>query len=327
MIRAIGSVLRGEGFASAWRRAGERLSDAFHPLPNSAHAEVVNVVSAGTATRLGGVQVQLAARLREERRFRDVALTDRIRSAPAIHFEGTYGLAVEEALRLPKFIVSVHDVSLKDRRLLEAATAVIFPSNHLRDAYAWPQGEVIEPGCGGQTILSVPEGNVAFAGNVQRHKGAHLLPELARATGEIHVFGGGDEALFRELRREPKLRLHGYYRAGQLPSLLARHRIGLVVVPSIEPESFCLVISEAWLAGVPVVAFDLGAQGERISTHGGGWLAPRESGVDGLVQLVRAWKSGTNATIPTSIPTPLDAARAHLDLYVRSRCLTAPLPR
>lgn len=326
MIRAIGSVLRGEGVASALRRAGERIGDAFHRPPNSAHAMVVNVVCAGTATRLGGVQVQLAARLREERHFRDVALTDRIRRAPAIHFEGTYGVPVEEALRLPKFLVSVHDFSLQDRRLLEAATAVIFPSNYLRDAYEWPQGIVIEPASGGQTILSVHGNGIAFAGNVQRHKGAHLLPELARRLGILHVFGGGDEALLRELRREPNLRVHGYYRAGQLPSLLARHHIGLVLVPSIGPESFCLVISEAWLAGVPVIAFDVGAQGERIRRQGGGWLAPLGD-LDALAELVSAWRRGRQARIPANVPSPLDAARAHLDLYVRSRCLTALLRR
>jgi glycosyltransferase involved in cell wall biosynthesis len=110
--------------------------------------------------------------------------------------------------------------------------------------------------------------------------------------------------------------VHGYYRCGELPSLLRRHDVGLVIVPSIWPEAHCLVISEAWLAGAAVIAFDLGAQAERIRAHGGGWLAPLDSGVDGLAAIVEQWLAGDiSAMPPSNIASPLDAARAHLELY------------
>ena len=56
------------------------------------------------------------------------------------------------------------------------------------------------------------------------------------------------------MRRLPNVNVHGYYRAGALPSLLARYGIGLIVLPSIVPETFSLVLSEARLAGVAVVS-------------------------------------------------------------------------
>jgi glycosyltransferase involved in cell wall biosynthesis len=158
---------------------------------------------------------------------------------------------------------------------------------------------------------------IAFAGSAKRHKGAHLLPEIARDLGaNIHIFGGGDEELLRAMRRVPNITAHGYYRAGTLPSLLARHGVGLVVLPSIWPETHSLVLSEAWLAGAAVAAFDLGAPAERIRQHGGGWLVPLETGAAGLAQIIEQWMRGEITTsVPRSVPSPVDAAKAHVEMY------------
>ncbi len=120
------------------------------------------------------------------------------------------------------------------------------------------------------------------------------------------------------MRRMPQIEIHGYYRAGELPLLLTRHEIGLVIVPSIWPETFGLVISEAWRAGAAVVSFDLGAPADRIREQGGGWLAPLESGAAGLAAIIERWRAGElRAEIPTELPRPVDAARAHVELYRR----------
>jgi glycosyltransferase involved in cell wall biosynthesis len=213
------------------------------------------------------------------------------------------------------------------RQILARARRVIFPSQFLldqhRELFALPNlaGAVIEPAVRARIKSGrdarVPGQSIAYAGSVKRHKGAHLMAELARRTGAaLHIFGGGDEDLLRELRAIPNVTVHGYYRAGELPSLLRQHEVGLVVVPSIWPEAHCLVISEAWLAGAAVVAFDLGAQAERIRAHGGGWLAPLERGADGLAAIVEEWPAGRiTATAPRDIASPLNAARAHVDFY------------
>ncbi|HEV7487984.1 MAG TPA: glycosyltransferase [Thermoanaerobaculia bacterium] len=220
------------------------------------------------------------------------------------------------------------------REILTASKRVIFPSQFLldqhRELFALPElaGVVIEPGSAGvpPAVLAqitsgrdarVPRRAIAYAGSAKRHKGAHMLAELAQRSGAaLHIFGGGDEDLLRELRRLPNVTVHGYYRGGELPSLLQKHGVGLVVVPSIWPEAHCLVISEAWTAGAAVAAFDLGAPAERIRAHGGGWLAPLDSGADGLESIMNEWLAGSiTATPPRDIATPIDAARAHIDLY------------
>src|SRR3954465_10471611 len=82
MIRAIGSVIRGEGLASAFRRTSERIGEAAHGAVLRARgafaakpeAAILNVAASGTSLRLGGLQAQLASRLDAERTFRNVAL-------------------------------------------------------------------------------------------------------------------------------------------------------------------------------------------------------------------------------------------------------------
>jgi glycosyltransferase involved in cell wall biosynthesis len=340
MIRAVTSVLRGEGLTSAIRRAGERVEEALRYgamrfRTATSHAEVLNFSAMSVAPRIGGVAIQLQSRLRVERRFRNVALLHpgglevgrqlrrvtgirealAITGAKAIHIEGTFGLDIEEILGLQiPIILSVHDLSLLDaklgRKLLASAAAVVFPSDYLRDVYR-TEGIVIEPGIDAAPVnLDGPRNGIAFAGSVRRDKGAHLLPDVQH----LHIFGGGDADLFRALRRNPNIVIHGYCRAGTLPSLLARHRIGLVILPSIVPESYSLTLSEAWLAGAAVAAFDHGAIAERIRRNGGGWLAPLESGASGLADIVNRREP---VSIPHTIATSADAAKAYLALYRR----------
>jgi len=209
------------------------------------------------------------------------------------------------------------------RQILASATGVIFPSQFLleqhRQLFSLPQfrAAVIEP-AGPATApdrrAGVPATGVAFAGSVKRHKGGHLLPEIAAMLGSrglaLHVFGGGDVDLLQALRRQSNAIIHGYYRSGELPSLLARHGIGLVMIPSIWPETYCMALSEAWLAGAAVAAFDLGAPADRIRTGGGGWLTPLESGAAGLVAIVDRWRSGDAVHMPSSMPSATNAAQA-----------------
>ena len=63
--------------------------------------------------------------------------------------------------------------------------------------------------------------------------------------------------------------MRGYYRAGSLPGLLRRESVDLALLLSIWPESYGITLDECRAAGVPVVAFDHGAMGERLRWEGG----------------------------------------------------------
>jgi glycosyltransferase involved in cell wall biosynthesis len=314
MIRTIANVIRGEGVMSALRRAGERIEEAAQGIAmrmrsGSSEAEILHFCASSIAPRTGGVAVQLMTQQHvallhpggldiggHRRRVTTIAEAMAITGAKAIQLEGTSNAPFDELLRFP-LIVSIHDLTLFDvdrelaRRVLVEAKSLIFPSRFLlekhRELVPTLQGEIVEPSVPSCDVQVENARGIAFAGAVKRHKGAHLLPDVARALDtQLHVFGGGEVELFRPLRALPNVVIHGYYRAGMLPSLLARHRIGLVLLPSIVPEAFSLVLSEAWQAGARVIAFDHGAQAERIRAHGGGWLVPLESGARGLVDAI-----------------------------------------
>jgi glycosyltransferase involved in cell wall biosynthesis len=260
-----------------------------------------------------------------------------------VHLEGTAGIplaSLRELATRVRTVVSVHDFSLfggvpsRDRRaiveeILGLATAVVFPSVFLRDSHreAFPgpgmRDHVIEPGLDPPKLPPKYGGaalRIAFAGSVREDKGAALLPSVMAACADRNaewlVFGGGDEKILRMLRKQPRVTLHGYYRAGSLPALLVERGVGLVLLPSIVPESFSLTLSECWLAGVPAIAFDHGAQAERIARHGGGWTLPVESGAGGLAAVVGQWLNGTLGTaMPAAVPSAAEAGRRHLELY------------
>jgi glycosyltransferase involved in cell wall biosynthesis len=217
------------------------------------------------------------------------------------------------------------------RTLLTSAAGVIFPSHFLfdrhREFFSLPDlaAEVIEPPVPlTPFVRNTAHREIAYVGSVKAHKGGHLLPEIARALAArnttLHVFGGGDRQLLQPLRKHSNVVIHGYYRGATLPSLLARHRVGLVLLASIWPETFSLTLSEAWLAGACVAAFDLGAIAERVHRDGGGWLAPLESGASGLIAIIERWLSGAACTPPTrALPSAEDAANGHMDLYRKLR--------
>ncbi len=367
MIREIGGVFRGEGAGSVVTRSAERIGEALRHssrlacglLASARHTPIINVVATPPSSRLGGVQIQLVNRLREEKRLRPVTLLypgvleqgfgawrrrdyrppmDQAAlravartSAKGVILDGTHGMSAEGLLQIDTLILSLHDLSLTGdpagARLLQHARAVIFPSEYLLERYrehfnlSHPIMRVIEPGTASHPATRSPariRTRIAYAGSVKRHKGGHLLPDIIAATPgvEWHLFGGGDEDLLQAVRRLPGVSIHGYYRAGALPSLLTRHRISLAVLPSVVPESYSLTLSECWLGGVPVVAFAHGAQAERIMRDGGGWLVRPDEGAMGIVKVIQDWIDGRlSPDVPTDIEEPRHAAEAHVELY------------
>lgn len=182
--------------------------------------------------------------------------------------------------------------------LLASASALIFPSEFLRRAHGElfpglsPERQRIRPPEGGSAPLPDQEGgpirHVALVGGVKAHKGALVFEEtvgLLESSGlRWTAYGVGDPELLRRMRRLPRVRVRGYYRSGTLPHLLRRDRVDLALLLSIVPESYSLVLDECAAAGVPVVAFDLGAVAERFTR---GRLVSLEKGAEGIAAAVR----------------------------------------
>jgi glycosyltransferase involved in cell wall biosynthesis len=118
--------------------------------------------------------------------------------------------------------------------------------------------------------------SIAVVGALSAEKGRRRLPELLSACRNLdvtwHLFGATEGASTQDLRRSaPRTVLHGAYQREALAGRLVDAGIHLVLLPSIKPESFSLVLSEVTAAGLPVVASNVGALSERVSRHGLGW--------------------------------------------------------
>jgi GT2 family glycosyltransferase len=111
---------------------------------------------------------------------------------------------------------------------------------------------------------------IVFPGNIGAHKGAALIKALAELDAgrrlDLHFMG----------RTAPELygvgTHHGEYRREEFHERIGDIAPSFVGVFSIWAETYCHTLTEAWAAGVPVLASDIGVLRERVSTNGGGWL-------------------------------------------------------
>jgi len=110
---------------------------------------------------------------------------------------------------------------------------------------------------------------VVVPGNLSIAKGALVLRELIEKAGdryEFHLVG----------QVHPSLQglgtAHGPYGREELSGIIADIRPAVGLILSIWPETYCHTLTELWSCGVPVIAFDTGAVGERLRETPGGWL-------------------------------------------------------
>lgn len=93
----------------------------------------------------------------------------------------------------------------------------------------------------------------------------------------------------------------GRYAAHEAVKLIRAQRAELALIPSVWPETWCFALSRAWEAGLNAVAFDLGAQAERIRGTGRGWLLPLELPIPAINDALLRLASPTGA-LPSSQP-------------------------
>jgi GT2 family glycosyltransferase len=66
----------------------------------------------------------------------------------------------------------------------------------------------------------------------------------------------------------------GRYEEQEAVALIRAQKSQVAWLPSLWPETWCYTLTQAWQAGLNVLAFDIGAQAERIRRTGRGWLIP-----------------------------------------------------
>jgi glycosyltransferase involved in cell wall biosynthesis len=126
---------------------------------------------------------------------------------------------------------------------------------------------------------TTPGGDVVSVGRLSDEKGVDVLIEaLARAPGlRADILGDGParpelERLAAALRVQDRVTFHGRVSANDVYEGL--RAASVVAVPSRWYENMPITVLEAFAAGVPVVASDLGGLPELIDDGGDGFLVP-----------------------------------------------------
>lgn len=116
---------------------------------------------------------------------------------------------------------------------------------------------------------------IGVIGHISYHKGAAVVRDLAnhiKITGKkarIVVIGTIEYDLPMEFAT-----ITGNYRPEQLPDILEAHGVNVGFFPSICPETFSYVTEEMITMRLPVLAFDLGAPGEKVTQYAFGRVIP-----------------------------------------------------
>ncbi|ODM45551.1 hypothetical protein A9320_27690 [Ruegeria sp. PBVC088] len=105
---------------------------------------------------------------------------------------------------------------------------------------------------------------IGVLGSLAPHKGAGVVQRLSRVLTPrdpgLVLLGEIDPAY----RLHRPARHHGRYAVEDLPALVDRYGITCWFIPSVWPETFSFTTHEALASGLPVMVFDLGAQGDAV---------------------------------------------------------------
>jgi glycosyltransferase involved in cell wall biosynthesis len=173
---------------------------------------------------------------------------------------------------------------------LRSADEVLAPSRFLADELGHVRGseapiKVLDNAVAefGPVLRSEPDPGEALhlvsIGVTTEHKGFHVVVEALRQAaiparytilGIALQPGAGEIREAAEKVPDLELRLFGGFPPSFLPALLADADV--VVVPSLVPETFSIVVREAFACGLPVIASRIGALSEAIRPGEDGWL-------------------------------------------------------
>jgi glycosyltransferase involved in cell wall biosynthesis len=176
------------------------------------------------------------------------------------------------------------------KRALQGCNRIIVKSSYVRNFFT-------EHGISRDKLIVLPDGEdtswgpvtarddiidfvrVGYIGHIIPPKGVHLLIQAVRqlkGQAELLIFGelGHDPAYTNMLRTlsngDGRIHFRGSFPHRHIGEVLSQ--MDVLVVPSVWPETFCHVVREGFIAGVPVIGADIGAIPEAIDHGENGFL-------------------------------------------------------
>jgi len=112
---------------------------------------------------------------------------------------------------------------------------------------------------------------IGVIGALNYQKGIDVVYKLAEIIKEkqlpyrITIVGKPNKPVPKHL--ENLIKITGPYKREELPDILEKEGVEAVLFPSVWPETFSYVIEEVKSMGLPLISFDIGAQGERVKKY------------------------------------------------------------
>jgi GT2 family glycosyltransferase/glycosyltransferase involved in cell wall biosynthesis len=136
--------------------------------------------------------------------------------------------------------------------------------------------------------------NIVIVGGIGPAKGYDILLDCARDAVRrrlaLKFMIAGPSADDAPLLDTGLIFITGPYQEGEAEPLIKSLNADLAFLPSIWPETWCFALSEAWRAGLYTLAFDLGAQADRIRATNRGAVLPLGLPVPRINDALLAWQ-------------------------------------
>lgn len=138
--------------------------------------------------------------------------------------------------------------------------------------------------------------HIGILGNISRSKGAEVVQSLSDYIQKSQL--GVSISIFGDCELENinhHVNILGKYQVHDLPILLEEYKISVFLMPSICPETFSYVTHELILMEYPIVAFNLGAQGEVVNSYSRGKTVELEIDIEELFNTLASLSSSQNS--------------------------------
>jgi GT2 family glycosyltransferase len=137
---------------------------------------------------------------------------------------------------------------------------------------------------------------IAVVGGIGTAKGVEILLACALDAAQrnlpLEFLIAGSSSDDELLLQTQRVFITGAYQPEEAERVIAGLRADLAFIPSIWPETWCFTLGEAWRAGLYTLAFDLGAQAERIAATGRGAVLPLGLPAARINDLLLSWQPG-----------------------------------
>ncbi len=126
---------------------------------------------------------------------------------------------------------------------------------------------------------------IAFIGNFFPNKGSLIFSDILRRSTTHHWFIFGkivDKPNFLKIKKY--IALARPFEDGEIPNLLSKNKIDLVLLLSTVPETFSKTFFEIIEAGTPTISFGQGFPGYQFPNYSG--FVSMEKGAQGIMEKI-----------------------------------------